>query len=147
MNSYSLVYTVYVMHTSQFIQYRMRTSCERLRHTKVRYGGDVQQHLRRLAEGVHRHVERQSGRAGPASTCIVGEIVDFLFHYGIGAAIALHDMHIVYYLAQSCEALWRRRWRLPLQARSKNAVSAPLENIPTNEFRLNILRICALGSL
>eukprot|EP00965_Chrysotila_dentata_P200758 6180156-Pleurochrysis_carterae.AAC.3 len=78
---------------------------------------------RRLAEGVHRHVERPSGRAGSAPFLLLIA----LFHFGIGADIASYDLYFTYSLAHSCEALSRRIWRRPRRARSKN----PGSNIKT----------------
>eukprot|EP00965_Chrysotila_dentata_P261967 6214426-Pleurochrysis_carterae.AAC.1 len=45
------MYKVCVILISQFIQYRMRTSYERLCHTNSRYGGAASVALRRVARG------------------------------------------------------------------------------------------------
>eukprot|EP00965_Chrysotila_dentata_P184378 6086788-Pleurochrysis_carterae.AAC.1 len=49
---------------SQFIQYRMRTTYKRLRHTNPRYGGAASVALRRLASGECGQIEAQCGSFG-----------------------------------------------------------------------------------
>eukprot|EP00965_Chrysotila_dentata_P034880 1161219-Pleurochrysis_carterae.AAC.4 len=63
---------------SQFIQYRMCTIYERLRHTRRRYGGAASVVLRRLANGASGQIEAPCGRfgAGIQRNCAGAAILD-----------------------------------------------------------------------